>query len=196
MDHADADARPLLDAILVEVPEPGGDPLAPLQILAASLDYDNYLGRLVIGRVVNGTVRNGQQINVCRLDGTYKVSKITKLMAFEGLRRAEVEFATAGDIVVLAGIEEITIGETVAGLDNPEALPPIAVDEPTVSMTSRSTIRRSRAARASTSRAATSTSASRRSSAQRRACASRRPTRPTPSRCRAAASCTSRSSSR
>ncbi|MBL8113754.1 MAG: translational GTPase TypA [Acidobacteria bacterium] len=137
VDHADADVRPLLDAILVEVPEPGGDPLAPLQILAASLDYDNYLGRLVIGRVVNGTVRNGQQINVCRLDGTYKVSKITKLMAFEGLRRAEVELATAGDIVVLAGIEEITIGETVAGLDNPEALPPIAVDEPTVSMTFR-----------------------------------------------------------
>ena len=137
MDHTDADVRPLLDAILVEVPEPGGDAAAPLQLLVASLDYDNYLGRLLIGRVVNGTIRTGQQVSICKLDGTVKTAKVTKLMAFEGLKRTEIEEARAGEIVVLSGIEEVTIGETIADLENPVALPPIAVDEPTVSMTFR-----------------------------------------------------------
>jgi GTP-binding protein len=137
IDHTDADVRPLLDAILVEVPEPGGDAAAPLQLLVASLDYDNYLGRLLIGRVVNGTIRTGQQVSICKLDGTVKTAKVTKLMAFEGLKRTEIEEAQAGEIVVLSGIEDVTIGETIADLENPVALPPIAVDEPTVSMTFR-----------------------------------------------------------
>lgn len=137
VDHADGDVRPLLDAILVEVPEPGGDADAPLQILVASLDYDNYLGRLVIGRIVNGRVKSGQPIAICKHDGTFTSAKITKLMAFEGLKRQEISEAEAGEIVVLSGIEEITIGETIADPENPVALPPIAIDEPTVSMTFR-----------------------------------------------------------
>ena len=137
VDHAGNDVRPLLDAILVEVPEPGGDPEAPLQLLVASLDYDNYLGRLAIGRVVNGVVRGGQDVAVCRHDGTIAKARVTKLMVFEGLKRVEVPDAVAGEIVVLSGLEEVTIGETVADPDEPVALDPIAVDEPTVAMTFR-----------------------------------------------------------
>ncbi|MCC6132988.1 MAG: translational GTPase TypA, partial [Acidobacteria bacterium] len=137
IDHADGDVRPLLDAILVEVPEPGGDPQATLQLLIASLDYDNYLGRLAIGRIVNGTLKAGQSVSVCRLDGRVEQARVTKLMAFDGLKRIEVEEASAGEIVVVAGIEGVTIGETLSSLQQPEALPPIAVDEPTVSMTFR-----------------------------------------------------------
>ena len=137
VDHADNDVRPLLDAILVEVPEPGGNVEAPLQLLVASLDYDNYLGRLAIGRVVNGVVRAGQDVAVCRHDGTIAKARVTKLMVFEGLKRVEVPEAVAGEIVVLSGLEEVTIGETVADPDEPVALDPIAVDEPTVSMTFR-----------------------------------------------------------
>ncbi|MEO6324722.1 MAG: translational GTPase TypA [Thermoanaerobaculia bacterium] len=137
VDHSDADVRPLLDVILVEVPEPGGNAEAPLQLLVASLDYDNYLGRLIIGRIVNGTVRPGQTVSVCKLDGSFKTAKVTKLMAFEGLKRQDVSIASAGDIVVVSGIEDVTIGETLADLENPIALPTIAVDEPTVSMTFR-----------------------------------------------------------
>ncbi len=137
IDHAENDLRPLLDAIIVEVPEPGGDPAAPLQILVASLDYDNYLGRLAIGRIVNGTLRAGQPIAMCKMDGTVVSSKATKILAFEGLKRVEVVEAAAGEIVVLAGIDNITIGDTVCEPENPRPLPPMAVDEPTVSMTFR-----------------------------------------------------------
>jgi GTP-binding protein len=137
VDHTETDVRPLLDTILVEVPEPTGDPNAPLQMLAASLDYDNYLGRLVIGRVVNGTIRAGQAVTICKLDGSMVKSKVAKLMAFEGMRRQDITEAAAGEIVVVSGIEEVTIGETLADEENPVALPPIAIDEPTVSMTFR-----------------------------------------------------------
>jgi len=137
VDHLDGDVRPLLDAILVEVPEAAGDATAPLQMLVASLDYDNYLGRLAIGRVIKGTIKAGQNVSICRLDGSIKPGRVTKLMAFEGLKRAEISEASAGEIVVVSGIEEVTIGETVAAVENPVALPPIAVDEPTVSMTFR-----------------------------------------------------------
>ena len=137
VDHADNDVRPLLDCILVEVPEPLVDPSAPLQMLCANLDYDNYLGRLAIGRVVRGTIRSGQQVGICKLDGTLGRAKVTKLMTFEGLHRTEVEEAAAGEIVVLSGLDEVKIGETITDPESPEALPPIAVDEPTVSMTFR-----------------------------------------------------------
>src|SRR5450631_540993 len=95
VDHTETDVRPLLDTILVEVPEPTGDPNAPLQMLAASLDYDNYLGRLVIGRVVNGTIRAGQAVTICKLDGSMVKSKVAKLMAFEGMRRQDITEAAA-----------------------------------------------------------------------------------------------------
>jgi len=137
VDHTETDVRPLLDTILVEVPEPVGEPSAPLQLLVSSIDYDNYLGRLAIGRIRNGTISNGQAIAVCRRDGSIASGKVTKLMTFEGLERREAEFALAGEIVVVAGLEEVTIGETIADPASPDALPHKAVDEPTVSMTFR-----------------------------------------------------------
>jgi GTP-binding protein len=128
------DLRPLFDAIVESVPPPVGDSEAPLQMLVANLDSSDYLGRIAIGRIFNGRVRIGDQVAVCRLDGTIQQTKVTKLFAFEGLKRIDIDEAAAGDIVCLAGIEDITIGETIAQVDNPVPMPAIAVDEPTVSM--------------------------------------------------------------
>jgi GTP-binding protein len=128
------DLRPLFDAIVDHVPPPKGNPDGGLQMLVANLDSSDYLGRIAIGRVFNGRVRIGDQIAVCKLDGGMQQTKVTKLFAFEGLKRVDIEGAAAGDIVCLAGIEDITIGETIASVENPIAMPPIAVDEPTVSM--------------------------------------------------------------
>src|SRR5215475_10709597 len=126
--------RPLFEAIVEHVPPPRGNPAAPLQILVANLDSSDYLGRIAIGRVFNGTVALNDPVAVLKLGGATQQTRITKLFAFDGLKRVEIERATAGDIVCLAGIEEITIGETIASLEHPVAIPPIAVDEPTVSM--------------------------------------------------------------
>jgi GTP-binding protein len=128
------DLRPLFDAIVDHVPPPRGNPDGGLQMLVANLDSSDYLGRIAIGRIFNGRVRIGDQIAVCKLDGGIQQTKVTKLFAFEGLKRVDIDDAAAGDIVCLAGIEDITIGETIAGIENPAAMPPIAVDEPTVSM--------------------------------------------------------------
>jgi GTP-binding protein len=128
------DLRPLFEAIIDYVPPPKGNPAAALQMLVANLDASDYLGRIAIGRVFNGQVRTGDQIAVCKLDGRIQQTKVTKLFAFEGLRRVDIQEAAAGDIVCLAGIEDITIGETIATVENPVAIPPIAIDEPTVSM--------------------------------------------------------------
>ena len=128
------DLRPLFDAIVDRVPPPRGDADAPLQMLVANLDSSDYLGRIAIGRVFHGRVKVGDQIAVCKLDGTIQETKVTKLFAFEGLRRVDITDAAAGDIVCLAGIEDITIGETIADIEHRLALMPIAVDEPTVSM--------------------------------------------------------------
>jgi GTP-binding protein len=128
------DLRPLLEAILDRVPPPRGDVDAPLQILVANLDSSDYVGRIAIGRVFNGRVRVGDAIAVCKLDGRVQETRVTKLMAFDGLRRVDITEAAAGDIVCLAGIEDITIGETIADVEHRRALMPIAVDEPTVSM--------------------------------------------------------------
>jgi GTP-binding protein len=128
------DLRPLFDAIVDQVPAPKGDPGAPLQMLVANLDSSDYLGRIAIGRIFNGRVRIGDQVAVCKLDGSIQQTKVTKLFAFEGLRRVDIDEAAAGDIVCLAGIENITIGETIAQADSPLPMPVIAVDEPTVSM--------------------------------------------------------------
>ncbi len=137
VDHAETDVRPLLDTILVEVPEPPGDAAAPLQLLVASVDYDNYLGRLAVGRIRNGTLRAGQAVAVCRRDGSTSSGKVTKLMTFEGLVRREAVECPAGEIVVVAGLQDVTIGETIADPERPVPLPRRAVDEPTVSMTFR-----------------------------------------------------------
>jgi GTP-binding protein len=128
------DLRALFDAIARHVPPPIGDPAAPLQILVANLDSSDYVGRIAVGRVFNGRVRIGDQVVVCKLEGAMQPTRITKLFAFEGLKRIDVEEAAAGDIVCLAGIEDITIGETIADPERPHAVPPIAIDEPTVSM--------------------------------------------------------------
>ncbi|MEX2271741.1 MAG: translational GTPase TypA [Vicinamibacterales bacterium] len=126
--------KPLFDAIIERIPPPMGDPDGKLQMLVANLDASDYLGRLAIGRIFNGRVKVGDQISVCKLDGTVQVTKVTKLYSFEGLKRIDTQQAAAGDIVCLAGIEGIMIGETISSPIDPEPLNAIAIDEPTVSM--------------------------------------------------------------
>jgi GTP-binding protein len=128
------DLRPLFDAVLEHVPPPRGNPDAPLQLLVANLDSSDYVGRIAIGRIFNGRVRVGDQVVICKLDSEMQPTKVTKLYAFEGLKRVDIQEAAAGDIVCLAGIDDITIGETIADAEQPTAIPPIAIDEPTVSM--------------------------------------------------------------
>jgi GTP-binding protein len=128
------DLRPLFDAIVAHVPPPRGDPDAPLQLLVANLDSSDYLGRIAIGRIFNGRVKVGDQVAVCKLDQAVQETKVTKLFAFDGLKRVDIQDAAAGDIVCLAGIEDITIGETIADAEHRIAIPPVAIDEPTVSM--------------------------------------------------------------
>ena len=128
------DLRPLFEAIVEHVPPPRGNPEAPLQMLVANLDSSDYLGRIAIGRIFNGTVRLNDSVVVMKLDGKLESTRVTKLFAFDGLKRMEIEKAAAGDIICLAGIEDITIGETIADPEKPVAVPHIAVDEPTVSM--------------------------------------------------------------
>jgi GTP-binding protein len=134
LDVPGEDLRPLFEAILNHVPPPRGDANAPLQMLVANLDANDYLGRIAIGRIFNGRVRLNDPIAVCKLDGSIEPTRVTKLFTFEGLKRVETEQAAAGDIICLAGIENITIGETIADPENPVAIRPIAIDEPTVSM--------------------------------------------------------------
>ena len=132
--EAGRDLRPLFEAIVDHVPPPKGNPAGSLQMLVANLASSDYLGRIAVGRVFNGKVRIGDQIAVCKLEGGMQQTKVTKLFAFEGLKRIDIEEAAAGDIVCLAGIEDITIGETITSVENPQPMPPIAIDEPTVSM--------------------------------------------------------------
>ncbi len=128
------DLRPLFDAIVDHVPPPSGNPDAPLQLLVANLDSSDYVGRIAIGRIFNGRVKIGDMVAVCKLDSAVVPIRVTKLYAFDGLRRVDIQEAAAGDIVCLAGIDDITIGETIADVENPVPIPPIAIDEPTVSM--------------------------------------------------------------
>ncbi len=131
---AGEDLRPLFDAVVDHVPPPRGNPEAPLQLLVANLDSSDYVGRIAIGRIFNGRVKVGDEVVVCKLDNNIHHTKVTKLYAFDGLRRVDIQEAAAGDIVCLAGIEDITIGETVTDVEHQNAIPPIAIDEPTVSM--------------------------------------------------------------
>jgi GTP-binding protein len=133
-DGAGEDLRPLFDAIIDHVPPPRGNPDAPLQLLVANLDSSDYLGRIAIGRIFNGRVKVGDPVAVCKLDTKVQHTKVTKLYAFDGLKRIDIQDAAAGDIVCLAGIEDITIGETITDMEHQIAIPPIAIDEPTVSM--------------------------------------------------------------
>ncbi len=127
------DLLPLFEEILSNLPAPPGEPSAPLQLLVTNLDYSDYLGRLAVGRVVNGTLRAGSTAGIARRDGVRPV-KIGVVYTHEGLRRVEVETAPAGDIVAVAGLEEVSIGDSLVDLENPRPLPRIAVDEPTMAM--------------------------------------------------------------
>ena len=127
--------KPLFDAILRHVPPPVGDESKPLQLQITTLDYSDFLGRIVIGRVHNGVIRNGQSASLIKDDGSIKRGRISKLLGFEGLQRIEIQEAGAGDLVALAGFDQVNIGETIACPDEPKALPLIKVDEPTLQMT-------------------------------------------------------------
>ncbi|HVI07660.1 MAG TPA: translational GTPase TypA [Candidatus Binatia bacterium] len=129
------DLRPLFDAILQTIPLPQGDATGPLQILVANLDYSDYLGRLAIARVFNGTMYTGEDVAIAKRDGSIQKTKITKLFSFSGLKRTDVTETALGDIVAVAGVEGITIGETITDAENPVPLPPIVIDEPTIAMT-------------------------------------------------------------
>jgi GTP-binding protein len=134
MDRAGQDLRPLFDAILVTIRPPAGESENPLQILVANLDYSDYLGRMAIARVFNGTLRNGEEVAIAKLDGSLQKVKITKLFSFSGLKRTEIERTEMGDIVAIAGVEGIAIGETITNVENPAPLPHIVIDEPTIAM--------------------------------------------------------------
>jgi GTP-binding protein len=133
-DGPDETLAPLFEAILRTVPAPTYDPEMPLQLLITTLDWDDYVGRLAIGRLFNGRVRKGEEIAICRLDGSFTPAKVSVLYGYEGLRRIEVAEAGPGDIVAVAGLEEMQIGETLSDREDPRPLPPIHVDEPTITM--------------------------------------------------------------
>ena len=125
--------EPLFKLLIENIPAPKGDIDGPLQVMVTTLDYDEYVGRIAIGRVVRGRVRNGQNVTV--LDGeTQRKGRIGRLYGYEGLKRREVEEAAMGDIIAVTGLDDVNIGDTIADTENPEALPTIAIDEPTLSM--------------------------------------------------------------
>ena len=134
LDQSSENLAPLFDAILERIPAPSGDPADVLQLLVANLDYSDYHGRLAIGRIFSGTLRRGDDVAIVKLDGATQKTRITKLYGFEGLARIDAERAEAGEIVAIAGVEGITIGETVTSTEAPRALVHVPVDEPTISM--------------------------------------------------------------
>jgi GTP-binding protein len=126
--------QPLFDAIVKTIPPPSGDATGQLQILVANLDYSDYLGRLAIARVFNGTLRTGEDVAIAKRDGSLQPTKITKLFSFSGLKRIDIDETELGDIVAVAGVEGINIGETITNVENPAPLPVITIDEPTIAM--------------------------------------------------------------
>ncbi|HVW77517.1 MAG TPA: translational GTPase TypA [Alloacidobacterium sp.] len=131
---AGTDLKPLFDTIIKTIPPAKGDADGALQILVTNLDYSDYLGRLAIARVFNGTLRTGDEVNIAKRDGSLQKTRITKLFSFAGLKRVDIEATEIGDIVAIAGVEGITIGETITGVENPAPLPPIVIDEPTIAI--------------------------------------------------------------
>lgn len=133
-DALQKDLRLLFEALLAHIPAPSGDPEAPLQLLIANLDHSDYLGRLGIGRIFSGTLKAGETVAVAKRNGSLETRKVTKFFIFDALKRVDVEEAKAGEIVAVAGLEGITIGETVTSALTPSPLPPLRIDEPTLSM--------------------------------------------------------------
>jgi len=128
------DMKPILDTILHRVLPPVADSTKPFQMLITMLEYDSYVGRISIGRIFHGKISNGEQMALVKTDGTIKEGKVTKILKYKGLKRVEVDSAEAGDIVSIAGINDVKVGETLASINNPQALPKINIDEPTLSM--------------------------------------------------------------
>ena len=133
-DGTDDTLAPLFEEILATVPPPTHDPEGPLQVLVTNLDYDDYLGRMAIGRIFNGNLRKGSAVSHCLHDGTAMPAKIAGLFGYEGLRRVEVDAAEAGDIVAITGIEAVQIGESISDREDPSPLPVIKIDEPTLAI--------------------------------------------------------------
>jgi len=134
LDQPSESLAPLFEAILEHIPPPAGDPADVLQLLVANLDYSDYHGRIAIGRIFSGTLNRGDEVAIVKLDGAVQETRITKLYGFEGLERTDIERAAAGEIVAIAGVEGITIGETVTSIETPRTLLHVPVDEPTISM--------------------------------------------------------------
>ncbi len=124
----------LFEQILETIPVPSGDASAPLQVQVTNLDYSDYLGRLGIARVFNGTLRTGDDVYISKLDGSLEKTRITKLFSFSGLKRTDITETELGDIVAVAGVTGITIGETITSIETPSPMPPIVIDEPTIAM--------------------------------------------------------------
>ncbi len=133
-DEIGSDMKPLFEEIVKEIEPPIGDVNAPLQILFSNIEYDDYLGRIGVGRVVRGSVKVGQNVSLCHSDGTTSNVKIAKLFMYQGLKRVEVETASVGDIIQVAGISNLEIGETACDSECIEPLPFVKIDEPTLSM--------------------------------------------------------------
>ncbi len=133
-DEREGDMRPLLDSVLESIEPPRGEIDAPFQLLFSSLDYDDYIGRIGIGKVERGRVTKGQIVTLCKTDGTFKTARIVKLYQFEGLRRIETNSAKMGDLIAVSGISDLNIGETVCDPEHPQALSFVKIDEPTISM--------------------------------------------------------------
>jgi GTP-binding protein len=128
------DLSPLFEAIVRTVPPPGGEGAAALQVLVANLDYSDYLGRIAIARVFNGTLKTGELVGIAKMDGSLPRTRVTKLFSFSGLKRVEIETAELGDIIAVAGVEGIAIGDTITDAEAPAPLPRIVIDEPTIAM--------------------------------------------------------------
>ncbi|EMS72196.1 translational GTPase TypA [Ruminiclostridium cellobioparum] len=129
------DLKPLFDMIIEKVPAPKGDQSGTLQLLVSNIDYDEYVGRIAIGRVERGSIKLGQQAIICKKEGQVLNARITKLYCYEGLKRIEANEARIGDIVAVSGVGDVTIGDTICDVGAPEPLPFTAIDEPTLSMT-------------------------------------------------------------
>jgi GTP-binding protein len=134
MDQESTNLEPLFEAIINRVPSPTGDPTGPFQMLVTTIDYNDYLGRLGIGRVSRGKIRLGGPMKIIHRDGGVEDARVTKIYTFQGLKRIEVEEAGTGDIIAVAGMEDVDIGETIADASDPTPLPFVAIEEPTLSM--------------------------------------------------------------
>ena len=135
LEEESVDMKPLFEAILKHVDDPEGDSNEPFQMLVTNIEYDEYLGKLGTGRIHNGVLRKNQEVTLIKRDGGLVNYKITRIFGYEGLKKVELEEAVCGDIITIAGLEKIDIGETVADKENPRALPVIDIDEPTLAMT-------------------------------------------------------------